>query len=1052
MGQQLMKIAGAIKRWSHQPLAFGSLSGAATAVLLVIFWIVMQPAAQGWAWIPGFLLVAFAVWAGYQYAVQKNRLAGMQSNNSSEDKFLTVRQNEEKLRKFIDRFDKFTIALDRDLQVTYWNPKSAMHLETAAEKVLGESLAALIPGELAAQLESLCSEALRLQQMQSRLVEWPGEGIRQTFQFTAFPSLDGVSVVMDDISEREVVWKNTQAAAEKYRTLFDEASDAIFLYDPGQGKIEDINTRMSAMWGYDRDHILQLSISELLVFDSRFSVQALRRKMMKTLSEGPQLFESLAKDASGGLFWIEVNFSHVVPNGQSRLLGVVRNITDRKRTAGELNSLATKLSVIGRSARNMTAQLDITALCNHVVDSLLEATSCYCANVFIANDGEFHWMAGEGGNLDKITIQNLIIKPGHGLVGTSAQQGKPIMAPDVLVDERYIPWEGYPDTRSELVYPVKSNDRVLAVVDLQSNEPAAFDSSDMEAVGVLVDQMAVSLENIKLFEDTRRWAREMEILVQITTDLRAALTRSEVIPIMLESLTKLFQADGAFISLKDILSGEQVVELGRGAWLVLSGRRFSAEKGLIGKVASSGKSYLNNDLSKGKTEELLRPSTGLRAVACMPLITREQVIGTLAVGRNLPISTDEFRILQTIADIVSSAIQRANLFDQTERRLRQVQSLRTIDMAITADMNLRVTLHIILDQVMVQLHVDAADILLFQPDEQVLKYTAGLGFRSRAVPQQTYHWGEGLAGKVAQEKHTISVLDFLGKDAAYSRSDFMAEEGILSYFGVPMVSKGQLMGVLEIFHRSPLNPEYEWQQLMEALSVQAAIAINNSELFEQLQESNQELMQAYDTTLEGWARALELRDRETEGHSRRVTAMTVRLARLMGFSDAQLVHVRRGALLHDIGKMGIPDSILFKPGLLDEKEWETMRLHPIYASQLLAPIAYLQPALEIPFSHHERWDGTGYPQGLKGEAIPLAARIFAIVDVWDALISDRPYQKAWEEQKIRDYIHELSGKQLDPTVVKAFFEMLAQDDQAALKAEVSMAAAKNEERKKPVAE
>ncbi|TLN17653.1 GAF domain-containing protein, partial [bacterium] len=527
--------------------------------------------------------------------------------------------------------------------------------------------------------------------------------------------------------------------------------------------------------------------------------------------------------------------------------------------------------------------------------------------------------------------------------------------------------------------------------------------------------------------DTRRWAHEMEMLVRITTDLRAALTRAEVVPAVLDSLVKLYQAEAALMSLKDTLSGEQVVELGRGAWIVLSGRSFPSEKGPIGRVAARGKSYLNNDLPNAKAEDAPRLAGGLQALACVPLIAQEQTLGTLAIGRSSAFSEDEFHILETIADIVASAIQRANLFDQTERRLRQVQSLRTIDMAITADMNLRVTLHIILDQVMVQLRVDAADILLFQPNTQTLEYTAGLGFRSRTVPQQAYHLGDEIAGRVAQERRTLSVLNFLEKDAAFSRSAFMAEEGMLSYFGVPMVAKGQLMGVLEIFHRSTLNPEYEWLQLMEALSVQAAIAINNAELFEQLQLSNQELVQAYDTTLEGWARALELRDRETEGHSRRVTALTVRLAKRMGFSDAQLVHVRRGALLHDIGKMGIPDGILFKPGLLDEKEWEIMRMHPTYAYQLLAPIAYLQSALEIPYSHHERWDGTGYPLRLKGEEIPLAARIFAVVDVWDALISDRPYQQAWEAQKIRDYLQELAGKQLDARVVKAFLEMLDQD-------------------------
>jgi len=184
---------------------------------------------------------------------------------------------------------------------------------------------------------------------------------------------------------------------------------------------------------------------------------------------------------------------------------------------------------------------------------------------------------------------------------------------------------------------------------------------------------------------------------------------------------------------------------------------------------------------------------------------------------------------------------------------------------------------------------------------------------------------------------------------------------------------------------------------------------------------------AYDTTLEGWARALELRDEETEGHSQRVTEMTLRLARAMGISDAELAHVRHGVLLHDIGKMGIPDGILFKPGSLTEEEWEIMRRHPTYAYELLSPIRYLRPALDIPYSHHEKWDGTGYPEGLKGEQIPLAARIFAVVDVWDALRADRPYRPAWSEEEVIEYIREQAGKHFDPQVVEIFLRIIGNE-------------------------
>jgi putative two-component system response regulator len=199
-----------------------------------------------------------------------------------------------------------------------------------------------------------------------------------------------------------------------------------------------------------------------------------------------------------------------------------------------------------------------------------------------------------------------------------------------------------------------------------------------------------------------------------------------------------------------------------------------------------------------------------------------------------------------------------------------------------------------------------------------------------------------------------------------------------------------------------------------------------------LQQAHAELAQAYSQTLEGWSRALELRDNETEGHSQRVTKMTLQLAQLMGLSEDELEHIRRGALLHDIGKMGIPDNILLKPGPLTGAEMESMRKHPVYAYDMLWPITYLRPALDIPYCHHERWDGTGYPRGLKGKEIPLAARIFAVADVWDALCSDRPYHKAWSREEVCNHIRKQSGYHFDPEVVDIFLEMIGEDDEANL--------------------
>jgi putative nucleotidyltransferase with HDIG domain len=211
---------------------------------------------------------------------------------------------------------------------------------------------------------------------------------------------------------------------------------------------------------------------------------------------------------------------------------------------------------------------------------------------------------------------------------------------------------------------------------------------------------------------------------------------------------------------------------------------------------------------------------------------------------------------------------------------------------------------------------------------------------------------------------------------------------------------------------------------MDTLAGQAAIAIDSAIMFKDVQWSNAELRMAYDKTIEGWSRALDLRDKETEDHTQRVTEMTIQLARRLGIPDAELVHIRRGAILHDIGKVSISDSILLKAGRLTEEEWIIMRRHPLIAVELLSPISYLAPALHIPRSHHEKWDGTGYPDGLAGEQIPLAARIFTLADVYDALMSDRPYRKAWSKAETLEYIRAQAGIHFDPQTVPAFLEMV----------------------------
>ena len=302
-------------------------------------------------------------------------------------------------------------------------------------------------------------------------------------------------------------------------------------------------------------------------------------------------------------------------------------------------------------------------------------------------------------------------------------------------------------------------------------------------------------------------------------------------------------------------------------------------------------------------------------------------------------------LLSLFASQAAGAIHSAQLREQTARRLDQLQALHLIDRAISSSFDLRSILNTVITQTIAQLNVDAAGILLFHPYLQTLDYVAGQGFRSRAIEQTHLRLGEGHAGRAAFERRTIFIPNLPEAGSNFMRASLLADEDFLEYYAVPLIAKGEIKGVLEVFHRTSLPRNPEWMDFLETLAGQAAITIDQTQLFDDLQRANLELIIAYDATIEGWARAMNLRDKETESHTRRVTEMTISLAKTMGIKDNEILHIRRGALLHDIGKMGVPDNILLKEGKLTEEEWVLMRLHPQFAYEMLHPIKYLRQSL-----------------------------------------------------------------------------------------------------------
>ena len=414
----------------------------------------------------------------------------------------------------------------------------------------------------------------------------------------------------------------------------------------------------------------------------------------------------------------------------------------------------------------------------------------------------------------------------------------------------------------------------------------------------------------------------------------------------------------------------------------------------------------------------------LRSSAAIPLVSGTRVFGALNLYSKKRGFFDEANLqnLGMFANLAAAALENARISQELRKQLAFQTALREIDAAILGSLDLRVVLRVLLDEVTTQLSFDAADVFLLDPESQTLELAASRGFIS---PPKGLHLrlAETDAGRAVLDRMVVAIED-LNSSKAGARAEFFAREHIVSLACAPLISRGQVVGVLEVFARKKKPIDQDLVALLEALAYQAAIAVENARLFANLQKATSEVSSAYDATIEGWSRAMDFRDRETEGHTLRVTGLTVEVARRLGLPEKDIVHVRRGALLHDMGKLAVPDSILLKPGKLTEEEWEVMRQHPSYAYEMLSHIAYLRPALDIPHCHHERWDGTGYPRGLKGEEIPLAARIFAVADVWDALTNDRPYRPAWSQEQALAYIKEQAGRQFDPQVVQAFLKVL----------------------------
>ena len=530
--------------------------------------------------------------------------------------------------------------------------------------------------------------------------------------------------------------------------------------------------------------------------------------------------------------------------------------------------------------------------------------------------------------------------------------------------------------------------------------------------------------------ETEKQNKQLKRLVELSVTLNSTLDLEALLHLITATATELLDCEAASILLYDEKQSRLYFAAATGSDpRKLAEIPVPIDASLAGTIFRTNQSIILNNVEQDPRHYSVASEhvrIQVRSLVGVPMLIKERVIGVLeGVNKRGGIFTDQDEsILSVTASHAATAIHNARLFRDAERRAHYLEAVRDINNAVLNSLDIQLTLPQILSHVCARLEVDAADVLLLNHHLNALTYADGLGFRTNAFNKAILHLGDGVAGRVAMEKKIVNIPNISEFGEVFTRAPFLLDEGIVAYHAAPLIVKGQVKGVLEVFHRSALDADSDWLAFFQALAEQTAIAIDSATLFTDLQRSNADLKLAYDATLLGWSHALDLRDKETEGHTQRVTKMSTQLARAFGLSEDEVIHIRRGALLHDMGKMGVPDSILLKTNQLTDDDWLLMRRHPQYAYEMLAEIDYLRPALDIPYCHHEKWDGSGYPRGLKGDEIPLSARLFAVVDVWDALYYDRPYRKGWTLDHTLEYIGEQSGKHFDPQVVDLFLRIV----------------------------
>jgi PAS domain S-box-containing protein len=733
----------------------------------------------------------------------------------------------------------------------------------------------------------------------------------------------------------------------------------------------------------------------------------------------PYVLELRAKN--GRHVWVEVRESPIVRDGRTAaVVGAMTDISQREEAERRLERQLTELTVlhaVAMAGSQSEGEDEVIERATQIMNGMLYPDNCGILLLNRERTALSPHPSYRGASAESLTQE---IPLSRGVTGRVATSGRPARIGDVSQEPLYV--ETTPGVCSELCVPIRVNEKIIGVLNAESRKSNAFDEEDQRVLSTIAGTLGTAIERIRLFIAEQKSRRQAENLREATMALTTTIELEKLYEIILDALAKLVPYTSASIEVVD--QGYVKIAAARGlpqGGLTFIGRRYPFERGKWDP--DFRKPIIVADAQTDARFTKLEGTEYIRGWMGVPMVAQDQLIAFLNLDSDKPdfYNQEHSALAQTFANQAAVAVKNAHLYKSEQRRYQEAEKLRQAATVVASSLNLKEVLETLLRALKDVVPYDSASILLPEGDFVRIVAANGLPHQDQAIGQ-LFPAGNQLLQQILVKGQPLILAD-AQNDKRFER--WAASEHVRGWMGIPMIARGQVVGFITLDNLSPVSYDTATAALAQSFAHQAAAAVENAELFENLQKSNLELSQAYDTTLEGWGKALELKDKETQGHTQRVTELTVKLARRMGLGPAELVQIRRGVLVHDIGKMGVPDHILHKKGPLTRKEWAAMHEHPQYAFDLLYPISYLRPALDIAYCHHERWDGTGYPRGLKGEQIPLAARIFAVVDVWDALLSNRSYRKQWTKRQVLKHIRDGAGSHFDPEIVRVFLRMMS---------------------------